>query len=62
MLAAGGLERYPMPDKAFERGYAKKGEWYRPDSGVLLFASEYNSLPWIISRLSSLNSKPRAAI
>ena len=27
MLAAGGLQRYSMPDAAFERGYVKKGEW-----------------------------------
>jgi hypothetical protein len=27
MIAAGGLKKYSMPKAAYERGYAKKGEW-----------------------------------
>ena len=27
IIAAGGLRRYSMPATAYERGYAKKGEW-----------------------------------
>jgi hypothetical protein len=27
MITAGGLRKYSMPEAAYERGYAKKGEW-----------------------------------